>query len=275
MEKHADQNHQTARTRSNVLKKGAGRCSKARALCLHTWLLLTTKSVKCPYCDKDFFRHSNLLQHQKTEHKGRHHDCDDPDCTREFKSRRRLDDESDFTREYRRGIRQHIDEDHLGKCFPCQIHDCTEIFSPLAEITGSTGNICTVHIGKRLRCTCPHHTKGGQQRAREERTPTETILALKLKKDAKLEFEPAKAHDEADQDDGLGDGAVTDEDDDSIEPPDVALAEECVYMIENEETRATFVKVGHQDSGYKRVLPGAAKTTNILQQLTFGVLVTA
>ncbi|KAM0359355.1 hypothetical protein ACHAPY_003023 [Fusarium culmorum] len=31
------------------------------------------------------------------------------------------------------------------------------------EMTGSTGNIYTVHIGKRLKCTCPHHTRGGQQ----------------------------------------------------------------------------------------------------------------
>jgi hypothetical protein len=31
------------------------------------------------------------------------------------------------------------------------------------EMTGSTGNIYTVHIGKRLRCTCPHHTRGGHQ----------------------------------------------------------------------------------------------------------------
>ncbi|GKT98164.1 e3 ubiquitin-protein ligase zswim2 [Fusarium langsethiae] len=31
------------------------------------------------------------------------------------------------------------------------------------EMTGSTGNIYTVHIGKRLKCTCPHHTKGVQQ----------------------------------------------------------------------------------------------------------------
>lgn len=31
------------------------------------------------------------------------------------------------------------------------------------EMTGSTGNIYTVHIGKRLRCTCPHHKLGGHQ----------------------------------------------------------------------------------------------------------------
>ncbi|RGP62196.1 transcription factor [Fusarium sporotrichioides] len=130
------------------------------------------------------------------------------------------------------------------------------MFAPLAEMTGTTGNIYTVHIGKRLRCTCPHHTKGGQQRAREERTSIETILALKLKKDAKLDPKSGLPQDdEADQDDGLGDGAVTDEDDDSNELPDVALAEEYVYMIENEETRATFVKVGHQDLGYKNRQP--------------------
>ncbi|RGP64402.1 e3 ubiquitin- ligase zswim2 [Fusarium longipes] len=31
------------------------------------------------------------------------------------------------------------------------------------EMTGSTGNIYTVHIGKQPRCTCPHNSRGGQQ----------------------------------------------------------------------------------------------------------------
>ncbi|KAF5557818.1 e3 ubiquitin ligase Zswim2 [Fusarium mexicanum] len=30
------------------------------------------------------------------------------------------------------------------------------------EMTGSTGNIYTVHVGKQPRCTCPHHEKGHQ-----------------------------------------------------------------------------------------------------------------
>jgi hypothetical protein len=30
------------------------------------------------------------------------------------------------------------------------------------EMTGSTGNIYTVHIGKQPRCTCPHNEKGHQ-----------------------------------------------------------------------------------------------------------------
>ncbi|KAI8719610.1 hypothetical protein NCS52_00742200 [Fusarium sp. LHS14.1] len=38
-------------------------------------------------------------------------------------------------------------------------HDCPE---EDIEMTGSTGNIYNVHIGKRPSCTCPHYAKGNQ-----------------------------------------------------------------------------------------------------------------